>query len=109
MSITIVVSDTVGVNVKGSINDANGAAKPFDFQLICRRLDAEAIREKLNGEGSLIDFLADVVIDWKSVKQPDGAPVPYSEDALRQLCKIAGVGQVAFGSYIKEVGAKEKN
>ena len=109
MSINIVVSDIVGINVKGTINNEDGAAKPFDFSLVCTRLDTDAIGERVKSDGSITDFLAEVTLDWKGVKGPDGAPVPYAEEALRKLCKIPGVAHVAYRAYLVEVGAKEKN
>lgn len=111
MAIKIVVSDTVGFKVRGSINDANGVPQPFDFKLTCLRLDSEQITAKLKGDqdASLADFLADVVEDWSGVRDETDKPVPYSADAMKQLCKIPGVANVAFRTYLAEVGAKEKN
>ena len=111
MAIKISVSDTVAFNVKGTINDASGIAQPFSFKLICTRLDQEQITAKLQSdtESKIVDFLCDVVEDWSGVRDDDDKPLPYSDDALRRLCKISGVGAVAFQTYLAEVGAKAKN
>lgn len=111
MSIKIVISDTVGFKVKGTINDAAGVPQAFDFGLTCMRLDADQIQDKLKNDtdASITDFLCDVVSGWSGVKDADDKLVPYSEASLRQLCKIAGVAGVTFRSYLSEVGAKEKN
>lgn len=111
MSIKITISDTVGIKVKGTINDAAGVPQPFDFGLTCIRLDADEIQAKLksDSEASITDFLADVVTGWARVKDDEDKPLAYSEEALRKLCKIAGVAGVAFRAYLSEVGAKEKN
>jgi hypothetical protein len=111
MAISITVSNTVAFNVKGTINDAAGIAQPFSFKLTCIRLEQEQITQKLKDEtdSSIADFLSDVVEDWSGVKDADGKSVPYTEDALRQLCKISGVALVAFQTYMVEVGAKAKN
>lgn len=111
MAIKIIVSDTVAFKVRGTINDAAGAAQPFDFKLTCVRLDTDQIEGKLKGnaDASLADFMAEVVEDWSGVKDADDKPLPYSEASLRQLCKIPGVAAVAFRAYLSEVGAKEKN
>jgi hypothetical protein len=109
MSISIVVSNTVGINVKGTINNEDGQAKPFDFTLICRRMEVDEVGEALKADGSVTDFIVGVTKDWKGVKEPDGAPVVYAEDALRRLFKIPGVARVAFNAYLAECGAKEKN
>ena len=111
MAIKITVSDQVGFKVKGTINDAAGVAQPFDFGLTCIRLDADQIQAKLksDSEASITDFMADVVSAWSGVKDGDDKQLPYSEEALRQLFKIAGVAGVSFRTYLLEVGAKEKN
>jgi len=111
VAIKIVISDTVGIKVKGTINDASGVAQPFDFALTCTRLDAEQIQAKLKSESesSITDFLLDVITGWSGVRDADDKPLPYTEDALRQLCKIPGVSSLAFKTYLVEVGAKEKN
>jgi hypothetical protein len=111
MAIKIVISDTVGFKVKGTINDAAGVAQPFDFQLTCMRLDADQIQAKLKSDtdSSITDFMADVVSGWSGVKDADDKPLPYSENSLRQLFKIAGIAGVSFNTYLSEVGAKSKN
>lgn len=109
MAIKITVSNKVGFKVKGSINNEAGVAEPFEFSVIADRLTTEEIQLISQGSDSLIDFLASVITDWKGVKDEDGAPVPYSEDALRQLCKIPGAAGVIFSTYFAEAGAKAKN
>ena len=111
MAIKIVISDTVGIKVKGTINDERGIAQPFDFSLTCIRLDAEEIQDKLKGdsESSITDFLVDIVQNWNGVKDAEEKQIPYAESSFRQLCKIPGVAAVAFKTYLAEVGAKEKN
>lgn len=111
MAIKLTVSNKVAFKVKGTINNAAGTAEPFDFGLTCERMDqdqyAAALRD-LDGR-PIADFLASVTQDWTGVKDDEGKPVPYSEDALRQLCKIPGIAGVMFGAYVAEVGAKAKN
>jgi hypothetical protein len=111
MAIKIVISDTVGIKVKGNINDAAGVPQPFDFNLTCARLDADQIQHKLKSESeaSITDFLVDVIDGWSGVRDADEKPLPYNEENLLQLCKIPGVANLAFRTYLAEVGAKEKN
>lgn len=111
MAIKIVVSDKVGFKVKGSINNESGVAEPFEFSVTATRLDTEAIEQAVRFDtgGGLIDFLVGVMTDWKGVKDEEGVPVPYSDEALRQLCKIPGLAGVVFQAYFAEVGAKAKN
>jgi len=107
MAIKIVVSDIVGFKVKVSINDAAGNAQAFTFGLKCKRLTSEELQE-LNGI-VYADFMAGVILDWSDVQDAQDKPLPYSESAWRELCKIPGLGAVAFRTYLGEVGAKEKN
>lgn len=111
MAIKIVISDTVGIKVKGTINDAAGIPVPFDFGLTCTRLDEDQIKVKLkeDSDASLADFLIGITLGWSNVRDGDDKPLPYSPDNLRQLCKIPGVSGLAFRTYLAEVGAKEKN
>ncbi|MFZ2309598.1 MAG: hypothetical protein WAW73_19620 [Rhodoferax sp.] len=111
MAIKIVVSDTVGIKVKGSINDAAGVPQAFDFGLTCKRLDVDQIQAKIKAESdaSYTDFMVDVVTGWSAVRDADDKPEPYSEESFRQLCKIPGVAALSFRTYLNEVGAKEKN
>jgi len=111
MAIKIIVSDTVGFKVKGTINDAAGNPQPFDFSLTCKRLDVDQIQAKIKGEAeaSLADFMCDVTHDWSGVRDADDKPLLYSDAHLRQLCKIPGVAALAYRTYMQEVGAKEKN
>ena len=111
MAIKIVISDTVGIKVKGTINDAAGVPQPFDFALTCNRLDADQIQSKLQNQSdaSIAGFLADVVQGWSGVRDGDDKPIAYTEDNFALLCKIPGVAALAFRTYLAEVGAKEKN
>lgn len=109
MAIRIVVSNRVGFKVKGSINNESGNAEPFEFSLVADRLDADALQEATRGDRTQPEFMESVVVDWQGVKDEEGAPVPFSLDALRQLCKIPGLAAVMFFAYLAEVGARAKN
>lgn len=111
MGIKIVISDKLKFKVKGTIKNEEGVDQPFDFGLTCRRLDSDGIKTKLsdNSETSVIDFMLEVIEDWQGVRDAEDKPLAFSEAAWRELCKIPGVGVVAFRTYLSEVGAKEKN
>jgi len=111
VAIKIVISDTVGFKVRGSINNESGIPQPFDFFLTCVRLDHDAIQTKLksDSDASVIDFMVDVIESWVGVRDADDKPMDYTEAAYRKLCKIHGVAQVVFQTYLTEVGAKAKN
>lgn len=111
MTICIKVSPTVQFTVKGSINDERGQAQPFQFRLTCKRLDTEQFREATRDiEGRpLVDFMVPLVEGWSGVKDPKGDDVPYTPEALRELCRIPGVAQLVLNTYAIEAGARAKN
>lgn len=111
MAIKIVVANKVTFKVRGTINGEDGRPEPFDFKLKCERLEQDAFRDLLqesNGQ-PIADFLVSVAEDWDGVRDEDNKPVPFSEEALRQLCRIQGVAHVMFAAYVSESGAKPKN
>lgn len=111
MAIKIVVSNTVGFKVKGSVNDEKGVAQPFHFELTCVRLNSEQIQDKLKSESeaSIIDFMLDVMEGWSGVRDAEDKVLAYSPESFRQLCLIPGISRLIFNTYLAEVGAKEKN
>lgn len=109
MAIRIEVSNKVGVKVAGSIKDEAGAAQPFDFTLICKRMTEDELAERLKGDEKIREFMLEIVEDWKGVKDEEGGSVPFSDIALADLFKIAGMAGLAFNCYLRDVRTKEKN
>lgn len=109
MAINIVIEDTVGVKVKGQILDAKGNPKPYDFMLICERKNSEELNAMLGGDITIGEVLNLVAKDWTGPRDAQGLPVPYSTEALAQICKIPGVAKKAFDSYLRSCGDVEKN
>lgn len=111
MSISIVIDDKVKFRVKGCIRNGGGADQPFDFGLLCKRLSTDEIDQQKTPEGAFVyaDFMASVIEDWYDVKGADKQALPYSPEAWQGLCKMPGVAALAWGSYMRENGAKEKN
>ena len=112
MAIKIILSDKVGVRVQGTITNEAGAKEPFDFKLICRRLDVDTAKQATttsDEERSFADFFVEYTEDWSGVLDADGKKVPYSPEALAQLFKIPGIGLLAYTSYFGEIAAKAKN
>lgn len=110
MAIKIIVSNTVKFKVKGTIKDGNGIDQPFDFSLTCKRLDADqqaALKDE-NGNIVYVDFMEAVIQDWDGVEGADGA-LPYTAENWRALAKVQGIAQLAWLTYMRESGAKEKN
>lgn len=111
MSLVLQFSNKVTIKVAGTINDAAGLPKPFDFKLECKRLTSDEFeaRRDANPNEKLTDFLLDVVEGWQGIKDPEGKPIPYSEEAFRQLCGLGGMDSIMFVAYRVESGAKAKN
>lgn len=111
MSISIIVDNKVKFRVKGSFRNSEGVDKPFDFGLLCKRLDTDQIEAHKTPDGTYIysDFMASVIEDWFDVKGENNQAVPYSAEAWQALCKTPGVSMLAWGNFMRENGAKEKN
>lgn len=111
MAIKITVSNKVKFKVEGKLKGESGADEAFSFTLVCRRLDVDGLDERITqgGDAKVVDFLIDVTDDWLDVKDEAGKPVAYSEDAMRELCKIPGLAVLMFQTYLREVSAKAKN
>ena len=116
MGISIVVSDSVRFKVSGAINDAAGKPQPFDFWLTCRRLkDTADVQQHLDGLRSsdsktpLTDAMVDLLRDWSGVTDEAGQSMPFAPDSARQLLNMPGLASLAHATYLREVGAKEKN
>jgi hypothetical protein len=112
MAIKIIVSHKLKFKVRGTIKDEEGRDQPFDFSLICTRLDQDEIKAKLGPGGddtSVVDFMLEVIEDWQGVRDTEDKPMIFTEHNYRSLCRIPGVSVVAFRTYLAEVGAKEKN
>ena len=111
MTIKITVADRVQFSVRGTMAGETGAQEAFDFRLTAKRLNEEGLQAALSqADRNVIDFLCDVVTGWKGVLDDQGNDVPYSPEALRQLCgNCLGIGPLAFEAYLDSVKAKAKN
>ena len=109
----IVVANTVAVLVKGSFTNDAGKDVPFKFTLVCKRLEADELKEALaGGETQVTEFITNVATDWRDqrlVLEDDDKPAEFCPDALEALLNITGMGMLCFTSYMKEAGAKAKN
>ena len=111
MAFNIEISDTVRFTVRFTTKDGAGVEKPASFDLIARRLDVDEYKDALAQETSVTfaDFLASVVQGWDGVRDGSGAPVEFTPDGLRKLCKVPGLASLMFKTYGAEVAVKEKN
>jgi hypothetical protein len=108
----LAVEDTVEVPVKFTFK-AGRVNKSFSFTVFCDRLDQDEINERRKTPDMLVtDFMRPLMKGWKDqlfVLDSHGKPADFSEGARDVMLNAAGVGTVIFNSYLKEVGAKEKN
>lgn len=109
MAIRITLSDTVRVKVEGSIRTDKGTDEAFDFDLLCRRLDADGLAEQAAKQSDFGEILRNVATGWDRVRDDDNQPVEFSAQGLEQLLKIPGLAQLAGNRYVRDCGAKAKN
>jgi len=108
----LVIEDTVKVPVKFDVNN-KGKAKPFNFILICDRLPQDEISAIMKDDNVLTaDVMKRVTKDWENqtlVIDDDNQPADFSADNFEVMLSLPGIQNVAWISYLKEVGAKTKN
>lgn len=111
MTIKIIVADRVAFAARGTITGETGAAEAFEFRVTAKRLTEQGLRDSVNApDRDTTAFLADVVVGWAGVLDDEGNEVPYSPQALRQLCgNCLGLSQIVFEAYLDAVRAKAKN
>lgn len=112
MGIKIGIANKVGFKVQGTYNDEDGIKQPFDFKLICRRMEDKEFLDRMNAasnDETVTDFMIEIIEDWDNVRGPDNAKLDYTTDNWRSLCKMPGVARLAFDTYRAEVGVKAKN
>jgi hypothetical protein len=110
MALKLIVRNKLRVPVKGTIADENGKPAPFSFVLLCDRLTQTQIDDTMqNKDESIIDFLKRNTNGWEEVLDNAGQPLPFSADSFDAVLDQAGLPQVCFQAYMKEVGATAKN
>lgn len=119
MAFNLIISDTVRFKVDGSLTEADGKPRNFDFFLTCERLKTtEELRaldvrqRELLGEGHpqpITEVMRPLVKSWDGVNGPDGSPLPFTPENFERLMKVPGVALIAYYAYMSAVGAKQKN
>jgi len=111
MAIKIVVSATVVVPIKGVTlsDDGSGREEPFDFSLVCKRIDEDQIKAMQDNEVLMRDAVLEHTVDWKAVLDEGNQPVPFSRDSLKQLLTTrVALSALAFQKLVLACGAKGK-
>lgn len=112
MAYKLAIADIVGVKVESTMQDEDGAVKPYSITLKCKRLrDAELAKAMKDHEESVLKFFERVCVDWKQtlVVDADDNPAAYSVDALHELFSIRLMGPLCWQAYLAQVGATAKN
>lgn len=109
MAFNIEISDTARFTVKFSLRGGDGSDKPSSFEFLADRVSVDEYKQVLDEGGTFADFLVRVGKGWEGVRDGNGTPVDYSEDALRKICNIPGLASLMFKLYGAEVSVKEKN
>jgi hypothetical protein len=110
---TLAVDEVVEVKVKFTLK-SKGVDKLFAFPVLATRLSQDEITAMLaNKDQKIKEFLPEVVTGWAGqnlvIDAATGKPADFSPEALDAMLNAPGVASVVFNSYLKEVGAKEKN
>ena len=86
MSFKLVISDTVVVAVKGQLPTASGSLQQFNFSVVCKRLNAEELRDALaQNDRTVNDFVQSVATGWSGVLDESDQPLPFNDAALASL------------------------
>jgi hypothetical protein len=110
---TLAVEEVVEVPVKFTLK-SKGVEKLFSFPFFATRLSQDDITTMLADKDQKIkDFLPNVVTGWSGqslvIDAATDKPADFGPEALDAMLNAPGVASVFFNSYMKEVGAKEKN
>lgn len=110
---TLSVDDVVEVKVKFTLK-SKGVDKLFAFSFFATRLTQDEVTAMLADKDQKIkDFLPNVVTGWSGqslvIDAATDKPADFGPEALDAMLNAPGVASVFFNSYMKEVGAKEKN
>lgn len=107
------ISNFVTFPVRGSVGDENGKSTPFSFSITAQRTSQSDLSQFLaelskSAAGETTDFLAGRINGWSGVQDAQGAELPFSEAALRELLNIVGVAGLVLGAYVEACSAKGK-
>jgi hypothetical protein len=112
MAFKLVVSNTVEVPVKFTVNDG-GKTASFQFAVLANRLPADAFKALADdrSERTVAEFLAEQITGWRGqrlVVDDNGQPVEFSPDALAVMLSLVGLAGLVFEAYVLACGAQGK-
>jgi len=83
---------TVSVSVPGH-------KKPQEFTATFEVMKHDEYRERTEGRSDDLGLLKSVVIGWDGVEDESGNDVPFSEEALAQMCEYTFVRTAFLRAY----------
>lgn len=111
MTYKCAIGNRVNVPVKIDINNA-GKNIHHSFNLNCERLTQEEISTHIDEGSRTQEVIKRIAKGWEGqrlVLNEDDSPADFNEEALAVMLNVAGLHNVIWLSYMKEVGAKTKN
>jgi hypothetical protein len=114
MPYKLAIGNVIGVKMKGTTRDENGAEKRFEFTLVCNRVGNEELRKLLTSRESVTaeSFFEKNATNWRGqelVQDEEGRPAPFSAEALAVLFTIEGMASMCWQAYLDQVVAVAKN
>lgn len=110
MAFVLAKTETFQCDVKVQERTNSGAWREESLSLICKRT-AEADRKR-RLELPHGDLLREVVVDWKGIKDENGADVPFNEQNFEGFLQIIGAVSASVDRYwldcmgVKDVRSK---
>jgi hypothetical protein len=76
-----------------------GHKKPQEFTATFEVMKHDEYRERTEGRSDDLGLLKSVVIGWDGVEDENGNDVPFSEEALAQMCEYTFVRTAFLRAY----------
>lgn len=113
MGFKLVVSNTVEVPVKFTVNDG-GKTATFTFSLLANRLPADSFRALADdrGDRTVVEFLQEQITGWRGqrlVVDDNSQAVEFSAEALAVMLNLVGLAGLVFEAYVAACGAQGRS
>ncbi|SDH40763.1 MULTISPECIES: hypothetical protein [unclassified Duganella] len=108
----VVVSNTTIVNIATTLKDEGGRNNQYKFDLICTRMGADDLKQRLDNGETTKEIMRSVTTNWRGqrlVLESDDKPAEFSDEAFEAMLDIPHLATVLFNSYYTQQGAAAKN
>src|SRR6059058_3658975 len=81
------------------------------FDCVFRRIPQSKIKEMVSNTGmNDAEFVREVLVGWKGIKDEQGQEIPFSELSLEEILDVPGLSGAIATAYLESIaGAKRKN